>query len=413
MNKPRRHDLSDKGAIILGGAHGSLEITRSLGRRGIRVWLITADNPLPGLSRYVERTLSWPGPGSDDALRFLAEICGRDALTGWVLLPGSDEDVRFVAQNHAALTAQFTLVTPAWDKLRWAADKRLMNLRAAELGIAYPHSFYPKTREDLSRIDLSFPVILKPTARDDRNRFADAKAWRADDLAALVSRYDKAKSLIGADRIMIQEMIPGGGTTQFSYAAVWHGGRPIASLTAQRCRQYPIDFGFTSTLVETVRRPEIEAAASKFLSALDFTGLVEIEFKYDTRDGTYKILDVNPRAWTWLGLGAAAGIDFAALQWQLACGESVAPAEARTGAQWRYLSRDIAALLAETIAGRMSPLGYVKGLHRSSAFAVFAWDDPWPAFLDLPLSALRIATRRLARRGRETATALQSAKITP
>lgn len=45
-----------RGAIVLGGAHGSLEIARSLGRRGIRVWLITDDNPLARMSRYVERS---------------------------------------------------------------------------------------------------------------------------------------------------------------------------------------------------------------------------------------------------------------------------------------------------------------------------------------------------------------------
>src|SRR6516165_10718359 len=33
------------GAVILGGAHGSLSIARSLGRRGIPVWFI-ADEPL-------------------------------------------------------------------------------------------------------------------------------------------------------------------------------------------------------------------------------------------------------------------------------------------------------------------------------------------------------------------------------
>ena len=83
------------------------------------------------------------------------------------------------------------------------------------------------------------------------------------------------------------------------------------------------NFGFTSTLVETVERPEVEAAAARFLASLDFSGLVEIEFKYDARDSSYKILDVNARAWTWIALGAAAGIDFPALQYRLAFGENV------------------------------------------------------------------------------------------
>jgi predicted ATP-grasp superfamily ATP-dependent carboligase len=393
--------VSPKGALVLGGAHGSLEIARSLGRRGIPVWLVTAENPLAGLSRYVERNVSWPGPASDGAARFIVELGRRHSLEDWVLFAGSDADMRFVAQNHATLGAVFALTTEPWDKIRFAYDKRLMDARAAELGIARPSTRYPRSRDDLAHLGISFPVILKPTVHETRNAFIDAKAWRADDQRTLAARYDEAKVLVGADAIMIQELIPGDGATQFSYAAVWDRGRPVGALVARRCRQYPINFGFTSTLVETVERPEVEAAATRFLASLDFSGLAEIEFKYDARDGSYKILDVNARAWTWMALGAAAGIDFPALQYHLARGRPVAPATACVGAHWRYLTRDCAASVAEMLAGRLSPLAYLQSLRRPAAAAVFAWDDPLPGLLDLPLSAIRVVTRHLARRRRE------------
>lgn len=404
--------IAQKGVVILGGAHGSLEIARSLGRRGIPVWLITSDNPLASLSRYVARSLSWLGPRDDGAARFLIDLAHRNGLDGWLLFAGSDEDLRFVAQNHSALGAVFTLTTPAWDKIRWAYDKRLMNTRAAELGIAHPRTRYPQSRDELAELGIPFPVILKPTVRDDRNAFIDAKAWRVDDAPALGTRYDEAKALVGADSIMVQELISGDGATQFSYAGVWHDGQSIGSLVAQRRRQYPVEFGFTSTLVETTALPEIEAAATRFLHSLDFSGLVEVEFKYDRRDGAYKILDVNARAWTWIALGAAAGVDFPALQYRLATGEKVACVDARSGARWLYLSRDLAASLHEMIIGRLSPIAYLRSLRRSSASAVFAWDDPLPAAFDLPLSAVRVATRRLGRRNRDAA-ALHSVKLHP
>jgi len=402
---------SRRGAIILGGAHGSLEIARSLGRRHIPVWLITSGNPLASLSRYVERSFSWPGLGEDSRVEFLLDLRLRHCLDDWVLLAGSDDDLRLIAQNHSALGAVFTLTTAVWDKVRWTYDKRQMNARAAELGVAQPLTRYPQSRNDLAPLGIPFPVILKPTVHEGRNTFVDAKAWRAKDERALVARYEEAKSLVGADSIMIQELIPGDGTAQFSYAAVWDGGEPVASLVARRRRQYPIEFGFTSTLVETIELPEIETAAVRFLGSLDFSGLVEIEFKYDARDRRYKILDVNARAWTWIALGAAAGIDFPWLQWSLAVGEKVEPRAARRGAQWLYFSRDFAASLQEMFVGRLSPGGYLQSLRRSCALAVFAWDDPWPALLDLPLSAFRLAARRLARRNRETAATLQSARL--
>jgi D-aspartate ligase len=401
-NNPRR------GALILGGAHGSLAIARSLGRRGIPVWLIIYDNPLATLSRYVERSFVWREPRGNDALAYLIDLAARHHLDGWVLFAGGDAEARFIAQNHAALGAIFALTTPVWDVVRWAYDKRSMNARAAELGLPHPLTYYPHTRDDLTKLEIRFPAILKPTAYDGRIAFGPTKAWRADDQTALFALYDKAVAVVGADCIMVQELIPGDGTRQFSYAAVWDRGAPVGSLVARRSRQYPIDFGFTSTFVETIELKEIADAACRFLGSFDYSGLVEIEFKHDARDGFYKMLDVNARAWTWLALGAAAGVDFAAMQWRLAQGERIAPVSARLGVTWRYLSRDLVASAQELFSGTLSPIEYLRSWRSSWASAVFAWDDPWPAALDLPLVAARVAKRRLLR-GDRRATALQSA----
>jgi D-aspartate ligase len=389
------------GALILGGAHGSLEIARSLGRRGIPVWLVTSDNPLPTLSRYVERSLSWPGPEWSGAVGYLADLAARHDLHGWVLFAGGDAEVQFIAQNHKALAALFTLTTPAWEVTRFAIDKRAMNARAAELGLAQPQSRYPRSRDDIANLGLRFPVVIKPMTWEGRNGFIKVKAWRADDAHALLARYDRIEAVVGADRIMVQELIPGDGRTQFSYAAICDRGTPVGALVARRARQYPVDFGFTSTFVETIAQHDVEDAARRFLQSLDYSGLVEIEFKYDARDDRYKILDVNARTWTWIALGAAAGVDFAALQWRLARGERLAPCAGRTGVTWRYLSRDLVAAAQEIAAGTRKPADGFGALRPAAAAAVFAWDDPLPALFDLPLVAVRVAKRRLARGDRD------------
>src|SRR5207249_5434492 len=101
------------------------------------------------------------------------------------------------------------------------------------------------------------------------------------------------------------------------YAALCREGRPLASLVAQRTRQWPMDFGRASTYVETVEAADVEECARRVLAALRFDGIVEIEFKRDTRDGRLKLLDINPRVWGWHSLGRAAGVDFPYLLWRL------------------------------------------------------------------------------------------------
>lgn len=237
-----------------------------------------------------------------------------------------------------------------------------------------------------------FPLILKPSMKEGANRLTQAKAWPVANRAELLQKYDIATKLIPADHVVLQELIPGDGATQFSYTGVWHNGAPITSMIARRTRQYPISFG-TGTFVESVEQSNVEAAASVFLKSIDYNGLIEIEFKFDARDGKYKILDVNPRVWTWNALGELSGVDFPWIQWQLAVGENVAPSRGRAGPSWVYVSKDIMAAGREMLAVITSLAIYVQSFHFPLGFAAFASDDPLPALIDFPLAAWRMLRR--------------------
>jgi D-aspartate ligase len=381
------------GAVILGGAHGSLAVARSLGRHGIPVWFVTHDHPITKYSRFVTRSFDWAGPSSEHAADWLLELAARHRLKRWMLFAGGDEEVCLIAQHHAALEQAYRLSTPEWAIARIACDKRLAYHHALSVGVDCPWSCFPRDRNEVAALDCRFPVIIKPTIRSGRNALTTAKAWRIDDRAALLRRYDEAAALVSPDAIIIQELIPGGGKAQFSYAAVWRDGVPVASLVARRTRQYPIDFGLTSTFVESIEQSAVEEAARRFLAALRFSGLAELEFKHDSRDGRYKLLDVNPRPWTWIGLGSAAGVDFPWIQYQLACGMPVAPSRGRGGVGWSHVSRDIMATVQQIASGTRLPIADRTPL-RAMTFAAFAADDPLPGIVDLPVVVARVLKRR-------------------
>jgi predicted ATP-grasp superfamily ATP-dependent carboligase len=277
-------------------------------------------------------------------------------------------------------------VTASWDTVQWIYDKRLTYQRAASLGIDCAWNFAPRDLDDVQRLNCRFPVVLKPARREGTNEFTRAKAWKADDRDALLSLYQRAAALVGNDGVVIQEWIPGNGETQFSYAGLWNRGEAIVTLVARRTRQHPIDFGRSSTFVETVEQEQVEKLACRFLKSLDYTGIVEIEFKYGC-DRQYKLLDVNGRFWTWNGLGNLAGVDFPYLAWRQALGQSVSPGRARAGVAWMHASRDILAAYQEISGGTLTVGGYLAGFRKSMAFANFALDDPLPAIVELPVQA--------------------------
>src|SRR5450755_2162437 len=374
------------GALIVGGAHVSIAVARSLGRRGIPVWLL-ANHPIPTYSRYVKRSFPWAGADHPDGLSSIIDLAKQHNLQGWVLIAAGDQDMRLIAKNHALLSQHFRVATPDWDTIQWVYDKRLTYQRAAELGMDFPASFHPRSLDEVERLECRFPVILKPAFRKGMDEFTQAKAWMVNDREQLLTLYKRAAALVGNDDIIVQEWIPGTGESQYSCAGLWERGEPVVSLVARRRRQHPIDFGRSSTYVETIEQPEVEALACRFLKSINYTGVVEVEFKHDHRDGHYKLLDVNGRFWTWNGLGPLAGVDFPYLAWRQALGEIVAPARARPGAAWMHTSRDVLAAYEEISNGTLTVRDYLASFRKPLAFANFALDDPMPAIVELPVAA--------------------------
>jgi D-aspartate ligase len=337
-----------------------------------------------GASRYSRKHFTWPDGDDRQRLDRLFALASRYGLDGWALFPDCDESAALLARHHEELACHFLMTVPPWDVLRWAYDKRLTYRLAADNGIDQPATFFPAGRDDLAQLDVSFPAILKPAVKAEPNRFVRDKAWPVDDRHQLGARYDDARSLVPDDVIMVQELIPGGGEAQFSFAALCDRGRTVASVTARRTRQYPIDFGHSSSFVETVSEPAIEEPARRVLAAMGFTGLVEVEFKHDARDRRYKLLDINPRVWTWHALCAHAGVDFPYLLWLMIHGEPVPGVSARADVRWVRVGTDIPAALSAIAQGRLSPGAYARSLLAPLHFATFAADDLVPGLLAGP-----------------------------
>jgi predicted ATP-grasp superfamily ATP-dependent carboligase len=337
-------------------------------------------------SRFTCFSSAWPR-SDEERVDYLASLAKVRHLGGWTLYPTDDETAAFLARRHEELSELFRIASPPWNVLRRAYDKRLTYELAADVGVAFPATFYPRTRDEVAQLDCRFPVILKPAAKPEQNRFTYAKAWRAEDMDSLQLGYEEACAFVPPELVMVQELIPGGGEAQFSYAALCENGSPLAVLVARRTRQYPTDFGRASSFVETVEEHGIEEPARRLLEALQLTGIAEIEFKRDPRDGVHKLLDINARAWAWVALGGRAGVDFPYLFWRLLHDDPPPPVRASTAVRWIRPASDLAAAAAQIADGQLTPTDYLRSLQRPLVFAVFAKDDPLPAILEAPFLA--------------------------
>jgi predicted ATP-grasp superfamily ATP-dependent carboligase len=280
----------------------------------------------------------------------------------------------------------YRLVTPPPQVTRFALDKRLTYSRAAELGIAAPRTWTAERSEAVEDA-VEYPAILKPAVNHHFFPHTNVKALPINNREELHARFAQMARYIAPAEILIQERIAGGGENQFSFCAASSDGQVYATLVAQRRRQYPVDFGNASSFVQTTSQPVVERDGRRFLESIGFDGMAEVEFKYDPRDGRYKILDVNPRPWGWHTLGRAAGVDFVRLTWEQKVGHQVSQHKPKHNATWIREITDPLAILKS--GNRLAEFTRLIKAVATGRFTLAAFDllDPVPFFAEFVLWA--------------------------
>jgi predicted ATP-grasp superfamily ATP-dependent carboligase len=376
----------DVGGVVIGGGCQGLGIARSLGRHGIPVCLIDDEVSIARASRFVRDSVRVPSLRTEgDLLEALALAHDRISLSGCVLYPTREENIAGIAANRDELQRTFRVPTPGLDSIRNAWDKRKVYGLAEQLSIPVPRTWFPRSEQDLDEIKVRSPVILKPAIKEHFFYATHAKAWRANTSAELLAAFRRATEIMPASEVIVQEMIPGGGEQQYAYCAFFREDRPAASMTVRRRRQHPSDFGIASTYVETISLPELAEPSCRFLAAIDYYGLAELEYKRDPRDGVCKLLDVNARTWGYHSVGGPAGVDFPYLLFRDQIGKPEEETHARAGVRWIRISTDVPNALRDIFAGRLRPGEYLRSLRGVNTEAVFALDDPLPGLCEIAL----------------------------
>jgi len=375
------------GAVVIGGDYQGLGIVRSLGRQQIPVCVIDDELSISRYSRYCARFVKLESLREErTTVDSLLKLGKRFDLRGWVLYATREELVAALSRNREELSEYFRVPTPEWECVKWAWDKRNTYQLARELDIPTPATHYAESIDDLSRLDdFEPPFAIKPAIKEHFFYATKAKAWRADSHAELKTLFEKASRLAPQQEIMVQELVPGGGTQQFSYCAFFRDGKAVGKMVVRRRRQHPLQFGRASTYVETVDVPLLEEFSERFLRAIDYYGLVEVEYKLDPRDAQYKLLDVNARTWGYHSLGVRAGVDFSHMLFADQMGLPVPVSTGRTGVAWARMSTDLPAAAMSILSGETSFTSYVRSMKNCNVEAVFSGSDPMPGLAEVAL----------------------------
>jgi predicted ATP-grasp superfamily ATP-dependent carboligase len=382
-NRPRDVQRKQVGAVVVGGDFVGLGIVRRLGRHGIPVCVIDDEHSISQFSRYCTRSVRVESLREQSRIaEQVMEIGHKYDLQGWVLYPTREEIVASFAQYRPMLAQYFRVPTPGWDTTKWAWDKRNTYKLAETLGIPTPRTWYPRDLSELESIDADFPLIIKPAIKEHFIYMTKVKAWKATTRSDLRDCFTRALAIVGPNEVMVQELILGSG---FGYCAFFKGGQPLGSMVARYLRQHPPEFGRAGTCIESADIPLLESFSQRFLNAIDYYGLVELEYKFDNREATYKLLDVNARAWGYHFLGPHAGVDFTWLLFADQVGHRAQPCRAKAGVRWVRLVTDLPTGIVQILRRSCGVRQYLSSLAHCDVEAVFSVTDPLPGIAELAL----------------------------
>lgn len=366
-------------AVVVSGYTMALAVVRALGEAGVPVVLVHyGPKDIAQTSRNVVAAIRVPDPMVDEDGFVDALVLRARELGGAVLIPASDESAVAVSRHLQRLADLYRVAAPPWEVTERFIDKSKTYALAEAAGVPAPRTVLPGSEEELLEAagSIGYPVLLKPAESHLFTERFKRKMVRAATPFELLAAY-RAAVEAGLE-VMVQEIIPGDDCSVVNYNAYFWADQALAEFTARQLRKAPPELGSPRVAISE-RIPEVIRPGRKILSAIGFEGFACTEFKRDSRDGVYKLMEVNGRHNLSGLLAVRCGVNFPLMQYRHVA-EGVVPVggEFRSGVYWTDLFRDAGYSLASLRLERFRPSEYLAPYGRYHCDAILDKRDMGP-----------------------------------
>jgi predicted ATP-grasp superfamily ATP-dependent carboligase len=388
-------------------AHGPVTAVRSLGRLGVPVHLVDESRlSSAALSRYsTTRVLKVDYPPLSHTVANLCEL-GESIGDRPVLITIDDVATLFVDEHADQLSRAFRFPRRPTNLPLRLADKGQLYDLCKELDIQAPHTVFPETFADVEALidgEPTFPLVVKSMdPRVRRQRPGEGSVSIVNTPQELLDLYRPFESLDGQN-LMVQEYIPGGPETIWIFNGYFNEDSDcLAGFTGRKIRQYPADTGLASFGV-CEQNEYVMETSQRLMKSIGYRGIVDLGFRYDSRDGGYKLLDVNPRLGASFRLFVGQnGVDVLRALYLDLTHQEVPRSSPSDGRRWIVEPLDFWTAQTLVHRGTLTWRAWLRSLRGIQESAWFALDDPVPALATLAVSSRKtiVRTARLRRSSR-------------
>jgi len=279
-------------------------------------------------SKYCSKKLIYPNPRTnpDLFLKYLLDLVEKNDYD--CVIP-THTYTMFLLCKYRDLFADYVKLPPPDFKIFYNAyDKKELLKIAIENGIACPTTyFYDDLDEIVSNVQ-QYPVVIKSSRRHGVGiEICNTESNLKEKYTKMVNKYGPC---------IVQDYIPNGG--EFGVYTLFNFNSEPILLTVQKRIGTRYPYGGISTLREAVKNEALVRISFHLLKKIKWSGVAMVEFRIDKRDGTPKLMEINPRFWGSLQLSILAGADFPYLLYKLMMNDNPSPKlDFKYGVQCRWL----------------------------------------------------------------------------
>ena len=382
-----RYNRTNEFTVLVNGDDdvNNLGVVRALGRHGVPIILLSSNHQyVARYSRYINKWLRFPDPmeSEDKYIESLIKL-GKQIEEKCVVIPTNDGAVMTLSKHKGELEQYFLLPIPSFEVVEKCVNKRMFYQLLKQMSIPHPKTYFPKDLKELKSIgeEMEYPYIIKPAYMHLFSAQFHIKCFFIDSPQTLNNAIQELE-----DKeldVFLQEIIP--GNEHYSLLTYFDSeNEPQASCGWDKIQQDPPFFGSYSVLCKSAWRAEPIALAEQLLRTMKYHGIAEPEFKKDTRDNTYKLLEINARTSIPNALPAKCGTDITHIAYLDTIGRYKGNLKSpESGNFWVNDTFYLHDFFKLKFTKNMFSMNIINPLKRKRVYAVSAWDDPIPLLFAL------------------------------
>ena len=315
--------------IVYNTSYNGLSIIQELGSRGYACYALDCEYSVGAFSKYAKFKKS-PNPVSNEQafIDFLYALCEKQPVKP-VLFPTNDVWAIITAKYKQKLSEVAMPCVASYETVNTLLSKDLFYKIGQQRQYLTPFTWTVEHLGDISKN--MFPIVAKPKYKSlpvekyNKQLSSELKKVRLvvlNDKEELDVFCENKKDLL--EHIVFQEYVQGYSDTMFTVGIYANSKHEIKALfTGRKVRGYPADIGDT-ILGESHDVPQhLIANTERVVKELSYEGIAEFEYKLDSNTGEFKLIEVNPRAWSWIGITPYCNVNISFIAYKSLLGENM------------------------------------------------------------------------------------------